>query len=109
MDKIQIIVNLIVAIVGLIPTLVSVFYLIRNIIENKNWSIVIKVANEAMTTVEIYSKTHPEMKSKDKLDMAIKAITASLTAAGIQVDDKLIEQVVAYITEMCQWAKSVNA
>ena len=109
MEKFSLICDLIIAIAGVIPTIVSLVYLVKNIIQNKNWSLVMKMAMEAMTAVEEYSASHPEMTSEDKLNMALGAIKKSCAAAGIAVDAALLKRIIDYISEMCSWAKTVNA
>ena len=64
------IINLIIAIVSVVPTIVSVVLLVVNIIKNKNWKLMMAIADEAMKTVEEYSKLHPGMTSDEKLEMA---------------------------------------
>ena len=61
-----------------------------------------------MTTVEEYAMEHPEMTSEDKLEMALQAVKAGLGAAGISVDEELIKKIIDYISEMCEWSKTVN-
>lgn len=107
-EKILLVVNLIGAVCALVPTIVSVFALIKNIIKNKNWALIMKIANSAMSTVEAYSKEHPDMTSEEKLEMALEAIKASCQAAGIALDEANLQRIVDYITEMCSWAKTVN-
>ena len=107
-EKILLVVQLIAAVCALVPTLVSVFALIKNIIKNKNWTLVMKIANSAMSTVESYSNEHPGMTSEEKLEMALEAIKASCQAAGIALDEANLQRIVDYITEMCAWAKTVN-
>lgn len=108
MDRVQTVINLIIAICSLVPTLVSLFCLIKNIIKEKDWKCVQKVAMEAMASVEEYSKEHPEMTSDDKLNMALKAVEAGLGAADIKLDASLIKKIADYIEEMCSWSKKVN-
>lgn len=108
MDKFTLICTLITTIAGVIPTIVSLVMLVRNVIKNKDWELIKKIAQEAMTTVEEYANTHPEMSGEDKLNMALEAVKAGLGAAGIKFDENLIKQIVAYIQEMCKWSKTVN-
>ena len=108
MEKVQIIINLIIAICSLIPTLVSLVCLIKNIIKNKNWKLVQKIALNAMTATEEYATEHPGMTGEQKLEMALTGVKAGLTAAGIVFDENLVKQVIAYINEMCGWSKTVN-
>ena len=107
-EKILLVVELIGAVCALVPTLVSIFALIKNIIKNKNWALIMKIANSAMSTVETYSKEHPGMTSVEKLEMALEAIKASCKTAGIALDEANLQRIVEYIAEMCAWAKTVN-
>ena len=95
--------NLIIAIVSIIPTLVSVGVLVYNIIKNKNWKLMMAIADEAMKTVEEYSKLHPGMTSDQKLDMAIESVKSGLAVAGIKVDADAIKRIVEYIKQSIGW------
>ena len=107
-EKILLVIQLIAAVCALVPTLVSVFALIKNIIKNKNWTLIMKIANSAMSAVESYSNEHPVMTSEEKLEMALEAIKVSCQAVGIVLDEANLQRIVDYITEMCAWAKTVN-
>ena len=107
-EKILLVVELIGAVCALVPTLVSIFALIKNIIKNKNWALIMKIANSAMSTVEAYSKEHPGMTSEEKLEMALEVIKTSCQTAGIALDEANLQRIVEYIAEMCAWAKTVN-
>ena len=107
-EKILLVVELIGAICALVPTIVSVCALIKNIIKNKNWALIMKIANSAMSAVEVYSKEHTGMTSEEKLEMALEAIKASCQTAGIALDEASLQRIVEYIAEMCAWAKTVN-
>ena len=100
MDKFSLICELIITVAGVIPTIVSLVCLIKNIIQNKNWTLVMKMAMEAMTTVEAYALEHPEMTSDDKLAMALEAVKTACAAAGIDVNVDLIMRIKSYIEEM---------
>lgn len=93
---------------GLIPTGIALYNKIKEIIQNKNWTLAMKIAMEAMTEAEEYAKLHPEMTGEDKLEMAIKIVKAGLTAAGIEVSNELIDRLVQYINDLCAWSKTVN-
>ena len=108
MDKFSLICELIITIAGVIPTIVSLVCLIKNIIQNKNWTLVMKMAMEAMSTVEAYAVTHPEMTSEDKLAMALEAVKTACAAAGVDVNVDLIMRIKSYIEEMLKWSKTVN-
>jgi hypothetical protein len=97
------IVNLVVAIASLVPTLVSIVVLIINIIKNKDWKLVMTIADEAMKTVELYSMDHPGMTSDEKLEMAIESVKSGLGVAGIKVDAALIKRIAEYIKESISW------
>jgi len=97
------IVNLVIAITSLVPTLVSVVVLVVNIIKNKNWKLVMAIADEAMKAVEVYAKEHPGMSSDDKLNMAIESIKSGLAVAGIKVDEVLLKRIIDYIKESINW------
>lgn len=106
--KINVIYDLIVTIAGLVPTIISFVLLIKNIIKNKNWTLVSKMALEAMSAVETYSAEHPNMNSEEKLNMALEAVKKSCEVANIKVDAELVKRIISYISEMCSWAKTVN-
>ena len=74
---ITLIVGLVGAIAALIPTLIKLFSAIKEITTNKNWSKLKDAAMAAMKEVEEYSRSHKDMSSKEKLDMAIDLIQAS--------------------------------
>ena len=107
-EKILLVVQLIGAVCALVPTIVSVVALIKNIIKNKDWDLIMKIANSAMSTVEEYAKEHPGMTSEEKLEMALEAIKASCQTAGVYLDEANLQRIVEYIAEMCAWAKTVN-
>ena len=100
--------DLITLICRIIPTIVAVVVLIKNIIQNKNWSLVEKIILEAMAAAEEYAKEHPEMTGEEKLDFALVAIKSGAQAAGITIDEKLLKKIIAYIEKMCSWSKKVN-
>lgn len=109
MEKVELICDLIIAVAGIIPTIISLVCLIKNIIKQKNWELIMRITQSAMSTVEEYSKTHINVTSEDKLNMALEAISAGCAAAGITLDVELAKQIKAYIEEMCKWSKTVNA
>ena len=102
------IVNLVVAIASLVPTLVSVVMLVINIIKNKNWKLIMAIADEAMKTVEIYYQDHPSMTSEEKLDMAIESIKSGLSVAGIKIDADLLKRIVDYVKESIDWFNGMS-
>ena len=109
MELARLILEVIGLVAALIPTIISVVCLIKNIIKNKNWELVKNITLSAMSSVEEWAKTHPEMSSEDKLNMALEAIKSGLAAADIEFNEQLVKQIIAYIEEMCKWSKAVNA
>ena len=107
-DTFQLICSLITAIAGVIPTIVSVVILVRNIIKNKDWQQVCEIAKAAMTAAEDYAKEHPSMTGDEKLEFALEIVKKGLDAAGIVVDDALIKRIIEYIKQLCNWSKTVN-
>jgi len=99
----QEILGLVSAIVTVIPTIVSVVLLIRNIIKNKDWAAIMDISDAAMRKVEEYSKEHPGMTSDEKLEMALEAIKAGLGVAGIKIDKALIKRIIDYIKQSISW------
>ena len=97
------IVNLVIAIVSIIPTIVSAVALIINIIKTKNWKLVTTIADSVMESVESYAKTHPGMSSDDKLNMAIEGIKSGLATAGISLDEAALKRVIDYVKESIKW------
>ena len=102
------IVSLVTAIVSVIPTIVSVVLLVINIVKTKNWNLVMEIADKAMKEVEDYARTHPDMSSDDKLNMALKAIAAGLDVAGIKMDVELTKRIVDYIKETIAWFNEMD-
>ena len=100
--------NLIIAIVSIIPTLVSVGVLIYNIIKNKNWTLMMNIADAAMAKVEEYYRLHPEMTSEQKLEMAVEAIEEGLKVAGITVDKKTLQRLIDYVKQSIGWLNEMN-
>ena len=101
--------NLLIALIGLIPTFASGVWLIVNTIKTKNWAMIRQFANSAMSEVESYSLEHPETTSQQKLNKAIDLIEEKCSAQGIKFNTALLSKSVSYIKEMCTWSKTVNA
>ena len=107
MEKVQLALDIIVAILGIIPTVVAGIALIKTIIKNKNWTAVAGIAKDAMSAVEQLA-TQTEMTSEEKLDLALEIIRKNCTANGIAVDDSLTSKIIEYIAELCKWSKTIN-
>lgn len=107
MEKLQIALDLIVAILGIIPTVVAGIALIRTIIKNKNWTAVANIAKDAMSAVEQLA-TQTDMSGEEKLNLALEIIKKNCTANGIAIDDSLTSKIIEYIAELCKWSKTIN-
>lgn len=94
---------------GLIPTGISLYKKIKEIVKNKDWMTIMKVAQSAMSEVEKYALEHPDMTSEQKLEMAINSVKASLTAMGVEYSDETMEKLKDYINDLIKWSKTVNS
>lgn len=112
LDEAQSVVGFISAIVSLavvaIPSLISAFVFIRKVIKNKEWTTITSVADTAMKTVEEYYKTHTDMTSDAKLEMALETIQSSLKAMNIDFSDETKEKVKSYINSCINWSNSMK-
>ena len=100
---ISLLVGLIGAIGALIPVIIKLVKTLKEIVKNKNWNEIKDIAKAAMTTVEEYHKSHPEMTSDDKLNMALDIIQAGCKEIGVEVDDATLDNLVNYIKQTINW------
>ena len=107
MEKVQLVLDIIVAVLGIIPTVVAGIALIRTIIKNKDWAAIANIAQDAMSTVEQIATTE-SMTGEEKLNLALEMIRKNCTASGITIDDSLTSKITAYIAELCKWSKTIN-
>lgn len=108
-EVVKVILEVLGLVIALVPTLIAVVALIKNIIKNKDWKLIQQIAKAAMTKAEEYAKEHPNMTSEQKLEYALEIIKSGLNEANIEFDENLIKQIVAYINELCSWSKTVNS
>ena len=94
--------------VSAVSAVVAFVMLIVKSIKDKNWKAITEIAKAVMADVDEFAKSHPEMASKDKLNMALEGIKTAMSAAGIKFNEKVIKKLIDYITEMCKWSKKVN-
>ena len=87
----------------IIPSIVSAVIFIVKAIKNKDWKQIMNVADAAMKEVEEYAKTHPNMTSDEKLDMALNAVQKSLSSMNITFDDTTKEKTKNYINQTIKW------
>lgn len=105
---ITLIAGLIGAIAALVPTLIKMFKALKEIATNKNWQAIKDIAKAAMQEVEEHSRKNPNMTSQQKLDMAINIIKEGAAAINIEVDTKLISDLVEYIEKTIKWANNMK-
>lgn len=105
---ITLIVGLIGAIAALIPTLIKLFKTFKELVANKNWAALTKIAMSAMKDVEVEYKKNPNMSSQEKLDMAIEIIQSSAAQMGVEVTNELIDNLVKYINDTIKWANDMK-
>lgn len=101
--------TLIVLIGGLIPTGIDLYHKIKEIIKNKDWKAIGKMILEGMSAAEAYAKEHPGMTGQDKLNMCLDAVKASCASQGIELDEKLIKDIISEVEKLIGWSKTVNA
>ena len=102
------IIGLVGAIAALIPTLIKLFKTIKELVSNKNWATLTRIAMDAMKEVETHYRANPNMTSQEKLDMAINLIKNSSKDLGIEVTDELIDNLVNYIKQTITWANDMK-
>lgn len=105
---ITLIIGLVGAIAALIPTLIKLFKTFKELVANKNWAALTKIAMSAMKDVEVEYKKNPNMSSQEKLDMAIEIIQSSAAQMGVEVTDELIDNLVKYINDTIKWANDMK-
>jgi len=104
----QLILELVIALVGVVPTVVSLVTIVVKMIKDKNWTAIAKFAQDAMSQAEAYAAEHPEMAGQDKLDMALTIVKQMCAANNIALDEESLKKVIAYIEELIKWSKTVN-
>lgn len=105
---ITLIVGLIGAIAALVPTLIKLFKTIKELIANKNWAALTKIAMSAMRDVEIEYKKNPNMTSEEKLEMALDIVVEQAAELEVQVDENSIKEVIKYINDTIKWANDMK-
>ena len=105
---ITLIVGLIGAIAALVPTLIKLFKTLKELVANKDWAVLTKIAMNAMQEVEVEYRKNPNMSSQEKLDMAIEIIQSSAAQMGVEVTDEVIDNLVKYINDTIKWANDMK-
>lgn len=96
-------IGLIGAIAALIPTIVKLCKSLKTIVKEKNWSKIKEIADSAMKAAEESNKSGAEKK-----ELVINTVKAGCKAAGIEIDDGLIESLSKYIDETIEWFNDMN-
>lgn len=100
---ISLIIGLVGAVVALIPTAIKCFKALKEIAKNHDWKKIMEIADAAMKDVEGSKKS-----GKKKLETVISAVKAGCAEAGIEIDDKLLEDLTKYINECIEWHNGMN-
>jgi hypothetical protein len=100
---------LITGLLGLVSSMVSVFFLIRSFLKNmknntlsENWKLIMKIADAAMIEAEASMKS-----GEEKKQIVMDSVKEGCKAAGINID-AFIDQLDAYIEECIKFAKGLN-
>lgn len=102
------IIGLVGAIAALVPTLIKLFKTLKELVANKDWAVLTKIAMNAMQEVEVEYRKNPNMSSQEKLDMAIEIIQSSAAQMGVEVTDEVIDNLVKYINDTIKWANDMK-
>lgn len=100
---ITLICGLIGAVGALIPTLVKLFNALKEIVKNKNWEKIIKIAYKAVEEAEKTGKSGAEKK-----EIAIAAVKAGCAEAGIELDVEQANKLADYIDELIEYFNNMS-
>lgn len=92
------------AIGALIPTAIKLVSALKEIVKNKEWQKIIKMAYKAVESAEATGKTGAEKK-----EMAISAVKAACTEAGIEITEESLSKLGDYIDELITYFNSMSA
>lgn len=105
---ITLIIGLVGAIAALIPTLIKLFNVIKEMAKNKNWSKLTAIAMDAMMDVEKHYRENPNMTSEEKLEMALDIVIEQAAELEVQIDENSIKEVIKYIEDTIKWANNMK-
>ena len=97
------IVGFVAAVAALVPTVIKLAKKGAELVKNKNWSKIEKIAMAAMRAAEETGK-----KGAEKQQMVIDAVRSGCAEAGILVSDDDLKKLVSYIDETIAWFKSMK-
>lgn len=105
---ITLIIGLLGAIAALIPTLIKLFNMIREIAKNKNWTKLTAIAMDAMKQVENEYRKNPKMTGEEKLELALDIIVDQAESLGVEMDENSIRDLINYINDTIKWANDMK-
>ena len=91
------------AVAALVPTVIKLVKKGAELVKNKNWSKIEKIAMEAMKAAEETGK-----KGAEKQQMVIDAVVAGCTEAEIEISEEDLKNLVKYINETIEWFNGMN-
>lgn len=92
------------AIGALIPTAIKLVSALKEIVKNKEWQKIIKMAYKAVESAEATGKTGAEKK-----EMAISAVKAACAEAGIEITEESLSKLGDYIDELIAYFNNMSA
>ena len=101
---IMLIVGLVSAIAGLIPTFIKLKSALKKIAKDKNFAKLIEIAKKAMTEAQASGKTGAQ-----KQEMVLVAVKAGAIEIGVEVNDEDIENLIDSIKELKQFFNDMKA
>lgn len=96
--------GLIGAIGALIPTVIKLIGALKEIVKNKEWQKIIKMAYKAVESAEATGKTGAEKK-----EIAISAVKAACAEAGVEITEESLTKLGDYIDELIEYFNSMSA
>ena len=97
------IVGFVAAVAALVPTVIKLAKKGAELVKNKNWSKIEKIAMAAMRAAEETGK-----KGAEKQQMVIDAVVACCKEAEIEISEEDLKNLAKYIDETIEWFNSMN-
>ncbi len=96
--------SLIGSIAALVPTLIKLFKSLKEIVKNRDWKKVLKLADIAIKKAE-----ETGLPGSDKLHIVMETVQEECVELGIKVDQELLDNLEEYIRETIEWFNDMNA
>ncbi len=96
--------GLVSAIAALVPTLIKLFKTLKELAKNKDWQKILKLADIAIEKAE-----ETGLPGADKLHIAMQAVQEECVELGIQLDEKLLDNLEEYIKEAIKFFNDMTA